>query len=130
MNNLYLKQEDCIGLPQFYKLYRKVFEHANGADPCVAWALMRIYYPKKDSDFYMNADLMMIYTHEPGSGYGLELMRRLQTQFPVIRTSWSGSTKEGRALCLKADFVREEDMLIWKKEKDGPSESQPRPADS
>ena len=118
MNNVYLKEEDCLGLPRFYKLYRKIFEHNNNADPCVAWALMRIYYPKPESDLYMNADLMYIYTHEPGSGYGLELLQRIQQIFPVIRTSVSGSTKRGSKLCLKAGFVKEEDILIWRKEKD------------
>lgn len=117
MNNLYVKQEPCLGDPIFFKLYRKLFEHNNGADPCVAWALMRVYYPNPESPLYNNADLLYIYNHEPGSGYGLELLKRVQQVFPVIRTSWSGSTKEGRELCLKAGFVKEEDILIWKKEK-------------
>ena len=117
MNSLYMKETDCVGLPRFYKLYRKVFDKTNTADPCVAWALMSIYYPKPESDFYNNADLMYIYCHEPGSGYGLELLKRIQQIFPVIRTSWSGSTKWGRELCLKAGFVKEDDILTWRKEK-------------
>lgn len=122
MNGLYVKQENCVGNPIFYKLYRKLFRHSNEIDPCVSWALMREYATKgglSEEGFplpiYSEADLMMIYTHEKGQGLGLELLKRLQDRYLIIRTSWSGSTKEGRELCLKAGFVREGDLLIWRK---------------
>ncbi len=114
MNGFYVKDAVCAGEPVFKKLYHKLFEHQNEADPCVAWALMREYLLKDDIN--MEADLMYIYTDVHGEGLGLELLNRIKDCYVAIRTQWSASTKQGRELCLKAGFVRDGDILIYKRE--------------
>ena len=114
MNGYYVKREMCLGDPVFYSLYRKLFEHNNQADPRSAWCLMREYSLKEPGK--KDADLMMIYANEKGYGLGLELLNRIKNDYEIIRTQWDGSTVQGRELCLKAGFIREENLLTWRKE--------------
>ena len=112
MNNYYSKMELCVGEPTFYKLYKKMFDKPHEADQCVAWCLMRLYKLEDDQN---SADMMMIYSNEVGHGLGLELLNRIKNDFVVIRTQWDASTKQGREVCLKAGFVREKDLLVYRK---------------
>jgi len=147
MGGFYLKESHCLGYPRFYKLYQKLFKKPKESDKCVAWALMREYSkwakmqciyencielgikpPGMVNDFIERnpfgpkdeADLMMIYANEESKGFGLEILEHLKRVFTVMRTSWDGSTKGGRGLCLKAGFNRDGNILEWRKEpKDG-----------
>lgn len=152
MKNLYLKESDCIGHPRFYKLYQKMFKKSKESDRCVAFALMREYskwakmqaiyqncidlqikVPQEVGDYIDQnpfgpkdeADLMFIYTHEDSKGYGMELLEHLKRVFKIIRTSYDGSTKAGRKLCIKAGFKKMGDIIIWeRRERNGVNQSE------
>jgi hypothetical protein len=125
MNNFYLKEQNCVGYPRFYKLYQKLFKKIKPSDKCVAWALMREYSKwAKMQCIYENCIDMGIRPPETVNDFIERNPFGPKDEAAVMRTSWDGSTVGGRALCQKAGFERTDNLLEWRKEKkDGITES-------
>jgi hypothetical protein len=93
-------------------IYENCIELGIKPPPTVTDFIERNPFGPKDE-----ADLCMIHANEEAKGYGLELLEHLKRVFTVMRTSWDGSTKSGRGLCLKAGFERSNNILEWRREK-------------